>query len=145
MRVSNQALFGGGGSLSLGFNIWQWTVRGELAFHSHLLALQSQRLILLVRPSFWVGYRVPLGRFEVAPLLGVTSELFVSEQPKAYKTWLEWGGMLGVQGHLTLTGRWSLFARAALMLFPGGFANERKEVASPSFQLGLQLGLQVRL
>ena len=139
----------GGLQLQVGLNLWRWTIRAELGLHWFTL-LQQSREILLLRPSFWGGWRIPLGKverwLEMYVSLGLTSEVFVTESSKRYTSALQWGGVVGLQLHGRLSRRWSLWLRPSLSFFPAGLgAADKVNSSLTPVQVHVLLGVQVRL
>lgn len=161
LRYTSNVPIQGGGSVLLGLNVWRWTVRFDLHLHSYHLREQT-REILFLRPSVWLGYRIPLGRLEqrmeLIALLGVVSEFAVKHDEKAYATEMIWGAALGLHVGVKLYQRWSLFVRPSLQVYPRGVSelyqntvdldpagNTVTEFVVPAFQFSALLGVQVRL
>ena len=146
--ITNRTM--GGGSALLGLNFFRWTIRIDLNFHSYFLQKQN-RPIAFVRPSFWLGFRIPMGQAErwlqLYAMLGTGTDFYVEEQGKTYKTTLQWGIAAALQLHWSVTKRWSLFLRPSLLLFPGGLGITLPQgafLSAPTIQVSGLAGFQVR-
>lgn len=161
-----------GGRLGVGLNIRRFSLHAELSIHSYALQTREEPLpayIPLVTPSFYVGYRLPLGDIErwlsLSVRLGTETEAFVlestytvdpgkTEGPAKSSTTitapLYWGIMLGLQLNWQFARAWSVFLRPSAVFYPGGLFKKQstdliEKTSLSTFQVSALVGIQVRL
>lgn len=149
LRWSNLGQAWGGGGLSLGLDVYRFTLRSTVYGHAYFLRSQK-RFVLFIRPDIWLGWRVPLGQLERSVnlyiLAGTSTELFIQEARTKYASQLKWGLVAGIQAHWHWSRHFSMYIRPALHLYPEGALKQQSQLGSlhfePLIQLGMQLGIQ---